>query len=225
MRRQNTLALALCALMFACEDPQATLQTQSLVYIQDWFNQAHLGNRDPNLCHGLGVLKHPEITCLEMLEHAASVAPESRQVNALTPRDCFGKVCGEFVEIGFDSMDQQGNSIRENAVLKRDAGTLRLYWYRSDSLLALLVPADQEKDQKDPLQLTYDRLTALHPELYSYPPCYGVRASSSNLVGELYELEQLPVATIEKSAAQCGASFCFATVGSKIATLCPSGPT
>ena len=102
---------------------------------------------------------------------------------------------------------------------------MRLYWYRSDSLLALLKPAENAAadDAKDPIQTAYDELTARYPALYSFPPCYGVRPSSSNLVGELRRPDALDVQEIEQLAAACGATFCFALVGNKIATLCPPG--
>ena len=72
-----TLAVALCFLA-ACEDRQAQLQADSLAFIEQWFDEAAAGARDDTLCHGLGTLKHPEITCAEMLEHAARVVSDSR---------------------------------------------------------------------------------------------------------------------------------------------------
>ena len=98
-----------------------------------------------------------------------------------------------------------------------------MYWYRSDSLLTLLRPAKEDEDvsAKDPIQAAYDEITARYPALYSYPPCYGVRASSSNLVGGLMSKDELDVAAIEQRAAACGEGFCFALVGNKVATLCP----
>ena len=67
-----------------------------------------------------------------------------------------------------------------------------------------------------------DLLVARHPALYSYPPCYGVRASSSNLRGKPTAIEEINPAEVETMATECGETFCFALVGSKIATLCPA---
>ena len=207
----------------ACEDRQAQLHQQSLAFVSDWFAQAAAGARDDSLCHGLGVLKHPEITCAEMLEHAGRVDADTRRVTSLNTPDCFAGVCGDFVEITFASVDGAGNELDETALLKRDNGIYRMYWYRSDSLLALLRPADEADSSadQDPLQLAYDEITARYPALYSYPPCYGARPSSSTLVGELMARDKIDVAAVEQLAADCGESFCFALVGSKIATLCP----
>ena len=222
-KHKATLTVALCVLAGACSDHEAVLRQQSLAFVTGWFQQAADGARQDALCHGLGTLKHPEISCNEMLEHAARVDAASRQVTSFGTRDCFGDVCGEFVEIGFTGVDRDGNDLRETAVLKRDDGALRMYWYRSDSLLTLLRPAKEDEDvnDKDPIQAAYDEITARYPALYSYPPCYGVRASSSNLVGELMSKDDLDVAAIEQRAAACGERFCFALVGNKVATLCP----
>jgi hypothetical protein len=221
-----TFMVALSFLALACEDRQARLQEEALTFVTGWFQQAADGVRDDALCHGLGTLKHPEITCREMLEHASRITASSRQVTRLDSRDCFGGVCGEFVEIGFNSQDTAGNELRETALLKRDEGRFRMYWYRSDSLLALLRPAQGSDDeqQQDPLQLAYDEITARYPPLYEFPPCYDSRASSANLVGELMAKDAIDVAAVEALAAECGESFCFALVGNKIATLCPASP-
>lgn len=214
--------MALCFLAAACEDQQVKLEQQSLSFVGEWFAQASAGVRDDSLCHGLGTLKHPEISCAEMLEHASRVAADSREVTSLKPMDCFAGVCGEFVEITFSSRDQAGNPLDETALLKRDNGTLRMYWYRSDTLLGLLRSNDEEAiEAKESIQLAYDEMTTRYPSLYSYPPCYRVRPSSSTLVGELMEKDNMDVASVEQLADSCGEAFCFALVGNKIATLCP----
>ena len=122
-----------------------------------------------------------------------------------------------------DSADFAGNPVRENAVLKKDDGVIRLYWYRSDLMLAAYKAANPDpEDEKDPIQVAYDEITGRYPELYQYPPCLDERVSSSVLVGEIAEKDQLDVSEIERLAVECGESFCFALVGQKIATLCPA---
>jgi len=222
-RSKATVLVALCFLAGACQDPQAQLREESLEFVSGWFAEAASGARADTLCHGLGTLKHPEITCAEMLDHAARIDPASRRIAELKPRDCFGDVCGVFVEIEFNSIDSDGNEVLETALLKRDEGQLRMYWYRTDSLLTLLRPAEaaDESEEKEPLQAAYDEITARYPALYSYPPCYGIRPSSSNMVGALQPLDAIDVTEVEQLAAACGDRFCFALVGNKIATLCP----
>lgn len=215
--------VVLCVLATACVDKQAQTREQSLAFITGWFADASAGKRDDTLCHGLGVMKHPEVSCADMLEHAARVEPASRVVETVRSLDCFSDICGEFVELRFNSHDLAGNETRESAVLKRDDGVMRLYWYRSDSLLETLrgaVDTDTEED-KDPLQLAYDELVARYPKLYAYPRCYDVRVSSSNLAGTLMALDAMDEAAITGYATSCGETFCFALVGNKIAPLCP----
>ena len=72
------------------------------------------------------------------------------------------------------------------------------------------------------IQIAYDEITARYPALYSYPPCYGTRPSSTTLVGELMQKDNIDVAQVEALAVDCGNQFCFALVGNKIATLCPA---
>lgn len=209
----------------ACTDQAALERDAALQFLGNWFDQANAGAREESLCHAFGLLKHPDVTCPQMLEHAAKVDPATRTIAGISPMDCFGEVCGDFLQVEFDSRDPAGNEIRENAVLKRDEGRFRLYWYRSDTLLAELragQPDPEEVEAKDPEQVAYDQLVARHPELYSYPPCYGVRASSSNLLGKPAAIEDIDPAAVETMAADCGDTFCFALVGSKIATLCPA---
>ncbi len=209
----------------ACTDQAALDRDAALAFLGDWFDQANAGAREESLCHAFGVLKHPEFTCADMLEHAARVDPATRTIASISPMACFGDVCGDFLQVEFDSRDPAGNEVSENAVLKRDEGRFRLYWYRSDTLLAELrasQPDPEEAEAKDPEQVAYDQLVARYPALYSYPPCYGVRASSSNLRGKPTAIEAIDPAAVEARAAACGETFCFALVGSKIATLCPT---
>lgn len=216
--------VALCVLAAACVDKQAQTSEQSLTFLTGWFDEASSGKRDDALCHGLGVMKHPEVSCADMLEHAGRVEPTSRVVQTVRALDCFSDICGEFIEVTFNSHDLAGNETRESAVLKRDDGVMRLYWYRSDSLLETLRGAGEEdaEEDKDPLQIAYDEVIARYPKLYAYPRCYDVRVSSSNLAGTLMPLDAMDEAAITDYAMNCGESFCFALVGNKIAPLCPS---
>ena len=209
-----SLGVASCA---PPEDPQA----DSLSYLASWFTEAANGTREDSLCHGLGLLKHSDFTCSQMLDYAASVDPESRQVTHFSAKDCFAKVCGAFYEIGFSGFDLSGNEVEETAVLKQDEGKLRVYWYRNNMMYSGQQTGEEQKEEKAPEQIAYDALTAQHPSLYAYPPCYGIRTSSNNLAGELFKLEVADVSQIEGWAKACPEVFCFALVGQKIAPLCP----
>ena len=213
--------MALCILAFACTDRVAETRQQSLAFVGGWFDKAQAGAQDENLCHGIGLLKHPSVDCSQMLRAAADIDPATRSLESINPQDCFSSVCGEFIEIRFDSRDLAGNEVRETALLKRDDGQFRMYWYRSDGLLAQ-IRADNpiEAEEKDPQQVAYDEIIARYPSLYSYPPCYGVRVSSSNLAGDLMPIDAMDEAEIERLAATCPERFCFGLVGQKIAPVC-----
>lgn len=216
--------MAFCFVLFGCGDKAAEQRDQALTFVSGWFQQAIVGERDDGLCHGLGVLKHPAVTCSEMLASAAGIDPASREVEAITALDCFGDVCGTFIELRFLSRDPAGNEVRETALLKQDEGRMRMYWYRNDELMRTLQADDPspEESDKDPEQLAYDEIVARYPSLYAYPPCYGKRASSSNLAGELMAKDDIDVDAVQALAESCGEAFCFALVGNKIAPLCPN---
>lgn len=217
------LTLLLAATLLACAERQPPLSDQITTYLDGWFAAAESGARDDDLCHGLGLLKHSQFSCAEYLEHAARVNPTTRAISSITPTDCFAKVCGEFFQVDLSGFDKAGNELNESAVLKRDNGKLKLYWYRSDSLIAELRAAnpDPGDDDKDPQQAAYDEIIARYPSLYQYPPCYQVRPSSSNMVGSLQARDNIDTTKVDQWAEACGASFCFALVGEKIASLCP----
>jgi len=217
------LVVVLAGITTGCVDQRAQRNEQALNLLNEWFAAAAAGERSDTLCHGLGTLKHPEVSCADMLEHAARIDQATRHVGRLADMDCFGDVCGTFVQIELTSRDQDGNEIHEHALLKQDDGIFRLYWYRSDSLLDLLRAAlpDSREAEKDPVQQAYDEITARYPALYQYPPCYDIRVSSSNLRGELMRKDELNIAVIDALAADCGESFCFGLVGNKIAAVCP----
>lgn len=204
----------------ACEPPPDP-RAQSLDYLSQWFQVAEAGDREDTLCHGLGLLKNKRFTCAEMLDYAAQVDPAQREVASFRAIDCWQNVCGTFYEVAFTGFDLAGNEMDETVLLKQDEGQLRVYWYRNDAMFNQLAAEAPEEEEKAPEQVAYDALTALHPSLYEYPPCYGKRPSSSNLVGEMFAIEQADVAAIEALAATCPEQFCFALVGQKIAPLCP----
>lgn len=208
--------------MWGCSEPGPSPEEASLTHLQQWFSNAAEGARGDHLCHGLGMLKHAEFSCSELLDYAAKVDRTTRTIVEIVPQDCFGGVCGTFYEVRFTATDPAGNEVEETALLKVDEGRYQTYWYRSTLMLAELGPAEEsELDQKDPEQIAYDALTAAYPALYQYPPCFGVRPSSSNLRGELESTDALDVQAIENRATECGETFCFAFVGQKVATLCP----
>ena len=228
MRAAARLALiGLLVTLFACADSGPSLEDQALTHARVWFQNAEDGARDDSLCHGLGLLKHAQFTCAQYLEHAARIDPSSREVVSITPHDSFGSTAGQYLEIYFTAYDRAGNEVEENLLLRRDEGQFRTYWYRTDSLLALLAPSGSTEDnevEKDPLQRAYDEIIARYPSLYQYPPCYQTRPTSANLAGELMPIDAMDVSTIDAIAATCDEAFCFALIGEKIAPLCPGQP-
>ena len=218
---QRLFFTTLCTLLLAaCQEQGPGIEVRSAELMLTWFAAAQRGERDDNLCHGLGVLKHQEFTCADMLDYASRIDPESRHVGQPRARSEFGSVTGRFFELDIDSTATSGIEVRETVVLKEDDGVLRVYWYRSDLMLETL-KANRQEDEKEPEQIAYDEITARYPGLYAYPPCYGVRASSSTLVGELMPKDDIDVARVESLAEACGDTFCFGLVGQKIAPLCP----
>ena len=219
-KRQYWL-LGLIVLAASCSQGPDPKQ-RSLEFLAQWFNQAASGAREDSLCHGLGLLKHPQFSCVEMLEFAARGDQGSRVVTGFSTDDCMQDVCGQFYQVSFSGADTAGNELNENIILKEDEGTLRVYLYRSNLMFSNMPTEESEEEDKDPEQIAYDALTAQFPELYEYTPCYGVRPSSSNLRGELFAIEDADVKAINALAQDCGEKFCFALVGQKIATLCPN---
>ncbi len=212
--------------------PAADPAEEALAYAEQWFGQAAAGARGEHLCHALGLLKHAQFTCDELLEHAARIEPASRELTQARPRECMAEVCGEFFELTFHSRERAGQNIAEReeaeeseeiVVLKKDNGQYRLYWYRSASLMALLTPRHHNpaEAEKSPEQAAYDELTQRYPGLYSWPPCENVRVSSSNLMTDLMPRDNLNTAQMETLAAACGDHFCFGFIGNKVAAVCP----
>ena len=217
---RGLLIFSLSFAAVSCGPPEPTFEESGAVFLRDWFQAGVV--EDDSRCHGMGVLKHQEFSCMDMQNYAARIDPNSRKIMSTQAHECFGSVCGQFLEIEMESADLGGNPVRENAVLKKDDGIIRLYWYRSDLMLADYKAANPDpEEEKDPIQIAYDEITGRYPELYQFPPCLDERVSSSVLVGELAPKDQLNVVEIERLANECGDSFCFALVGQKIATLCP----
>ncbi|MEM7079170.1 MAG: hypothetical protein AAF513_11130 [Pseudomonadota bacterium] len=220
MSRATSVAL-LSLLLQACGESGPVLEDAAQAHLQSWFAQAREGRRDETLCHGLGLLKHDQFTCAEYLEHAAPIT--ARVATAVRTRDCFVDVCGDFVEVEYSGRGADGDDFAETAVVKRDDGKLRLYWYRSTSLLALMRSADDEADTgKDPQQVAYDALVARYSALYNYPPCYQIRPTSNNILGDLIDPDRLDLEVVAARHKRCPDSFCIAFIGRKVATLCPA---
>jgi len=231
------IILALQVWLLSACTPAADPHAQAAAYANQWFAQAssiaqqepaetaaHQGNTHDHLCHAMGLLKHPQFSCSELLQHAARINPQSRQLSSNQTRKCVGSVCGEFYELTYRSSNHQGVEGEEIMLLKKDKGAFRVYWYRSASLMAMLTAADDKQQPgngKSADQVAYDQLTEQYPGLYQYPPCYQVRVSSSNLRGQLTAPMDVDPGIIEQQAAACGAAFCLAFVGTKVASVCP----
>ncbi len=216
MSETTTRIPFLAILVFLTQACGPSPEEAAVAFADGWFARATAGERSDDLCHGLGLLKHPQFTCAELLDHAARIEPRERTLVEINHPDCFADVCGTFYELRYES-----SSGKETLLVKQDGNQFGAYWYRSDSLLALLRPADETEDEPDLLQTVYDEITARYPPLYQYPPCLDVRPSSSNLRGELMRRDAIDVAVVDALAAECPETFCFALVGQKIATLCP----
>ncbi len=215
-----------------CVDDRSSFESQSQVFLADWFDNAtllahsgvNLGTPQDAPCHGLGLLKHAEYSCSDMLSNAAQVDPSSRTLQSVLAIDCFADVCGDFMQSTFASLDIAGNEIHETVLVKRDQGQLRMYWYRTDAMLAALRQKNHrnQDDGKDPLHVAYAEVVARYPSLYEFPPCHGIRVTSTNLAGTLVRKDAIDVASMQAMASSCGELFCFGLVGDKIAPMCPA---
>ena len=208
-----------------CGEDEEAVATAGLTKLTEWFEVASAGGRGDEHCHAFGLLKHQDATCADMLEHASRVVPEERRVTATRFRDCVQTVCGDFFEVELSGIDTGGRDITEIAVLKRDEGQFRLYWYRTTSLIDELARSAEAnaaaEDEDAEIDAAYARITNAHSEFYQFPPCRGVRVSSSNKVGDLVATDALTVADFEARAARCPNEFCITFVGRKVAGVCP----
>ena len=216
----RVLLVVLFSLLAACAEVE-DVQNKSLSYALSWFQHAQQDPDNDHMCHAMGLLKHSQFSCQQYQAEASTITIESRELKSFLPRECFESVCGEFYELEFSGLDKNGNEAEEILVLKRDKQKFRVYWYRSQGMLQNLQrQADQQKEQRDPLQVAYDQLTQTHPSLYQFPPCLGARASSRTLLVSPQRMNEIDPEQIEAQASQCDGNFCFTLIGEKIAGLC-----
>ena len=216
------VALLVCLLGGCGEDRQA-LTSAGLVHLTEWFQLAADGERGDDHCHAFGLLEHPDVTCAEMLDHASRIVASERTVASTRFIECVEAVCGEFLEVELAGVDNAGRDVTEIAVLKRDDGRFRLYWYRTTSLIEALTPSttDARPTDDDEDQKAYTRLTNEHRDFYQFPPCLDVRVSSSNMVGGLVRTNDIDIEDFETRSDNCPDTFCLAFVGRKVAGICP----
>jgi hypothetical protein len=234
--RPKLLIIAACLILGGCNEGEQRILNEAQIFLNQWFELAAKATPEGSepSCHGYGELMFPAATCLDMHQHAKLIDPSSRTLERMSSLECFGsgqqRVCGDFVEIWYASKDATGRAIKEGAVVKRDDGKYRLYWYRSDLLFTTLEnraeQAAELSNQIDPaqtlLQSSYNQVVAAHPELYQYPPCLDdIRISSSTMIGEPIKPQNVEPTDIHQRAEQCADEICFALLGQKITALCP----
>ena len=231
---RHALRSALCTLglaftLGACGEDDEAIKTLAITALNDWFSAAATDN--PPSCHAFGLVKFHDASCADMYEHAAQIEPGSRTITSSTLLKCYGQgrqeLCGEFVEIRLTARNTNGKKIQEGAVLKRDAGVFRLYWYRSDALFTTLIKrTDDEDGERAPerkqaqLEAVYAEIVQRQPELYQFVVCKEASVSSSKLVGKPVNPKDISTADMALRAQQCPEIFCLAMVGKRIAPLC-----
>ena len=230
--RRIFLALCLTQILGGCGEDNEAIKTQGIKALNDWFLASASDN--PPSCHGFGLVKFYDASCADMYQHAAKIEPESRTITSSRLLKCFGQgaqeLCGEFVEIWLNSMDTGGNPIQEGAVLKRDDGVFRLYWYRSDALFTTLTKRaentsddDNERvleDKQSELEAIYAEIVQRQPALYQFVMCTDASVSSSKLVGKPVHPQDISATDMASRAQRCPEIFCLALVGKRIAPLC-----
>jgi hypothetical protein len=127
-------------------------------------------------------------------------------------------------------MDTRGNAIQEGAVLKRDDGVFRLYWYRSDALFTTLAKRAESvnddnneralENKQAELEAVYAKIVQQQPALYQFVMCTDASVSSSKLVGKPVNPQNISATDMASRAQQCPENFCLALVGKRIAPLC-----
>ena len=221
----------------ACGPAPEEVQNQALAAAAKWLTQAAQSvnqSAAPPACHAFGLVSFPEVGCQDMIDHAGRLLPDTREIDRVSLPKCFGQgakeVCGEFAEIWFRARDSKGASVTEGMVLKRDDGRFRMYWYRSDTLLAELsrreAAEDAESDavqlaqQQQRLQAIYTQMVERDPSIYRFPPCIDAQVRSSVMLGDLLPPSQVSGSELENRALKCSAQVCLALVGRKVAPLC-----
>ena len=212
----------------ACQNKEELDQQAALEVFNEWATQTQ--SQESDSCHAYGLIKHPETSCEEMLQHAQKVIHETRAPSSKRSLECFDSVCGEFIELEMESKDSKNRSIKEIAVLKKDNDSFKLYWYRTNSLLTVINERaktqasktnnlEQEAKQEQ-LDRTYAYLTNKIPELYQFPTCLGTRITSSNLIGDLIPKDSVTLADFVSRAKKCDKDLCIGMIGKKIAAVC-----
>ena len=234
-----TRLFTLCVvwLFSGCGPTPQDIQNQALQAAAQWFERANASqNTDspPPICHAFGLIKFTDASCEDMTEHAASLLPNTREIESVKLRECYGQgakeVCGEFAEIWFRAQDAQGTEIQEGMVLKRDDGTFQMYWYRSDTLFTELTRRSEIQDadstqaqlalQQQRLKAVYTQLVERDPAIYSFPPCIDAQVRSSVMLGGLLAPSEVSGKELEERAKTCSLQLCLALVGRKVAPLC-----
>ncbi len=211
----------------ACQDREVTNRQAAIAAFYEW--SAESAPSDSESCHAYGLIKHPETSCLEMLEHAKKILPGERQISSSRTLECFDSVCGDFIELEIEGKDLEDRDVKEIAVLKKDNNTFRVYWYRTNTLVrAIENRSNSQSEQTDAkylkkqeeLNSAYAYLTNKIPEIYQFPSCLDVRITSSNLVGELVPAEKVTLSDFSSRATKCDGALCIGLVGKKIAAVC-----
>ena len=212
----------------ACQNKEELDQQAALEVFNEWATQNQ--SPDSDSCHAYGLIKHPETSCEEMLQHAQKVTHETRALSSKRSLECFDSVCGEFIELEMESKDSKNRSIKEIAVLKKDNDSFKLYWYRTNSLLTVINERSktqasgtnnlEEEAKQEQLDRTYAYLTNKIPELYQFPTCLGTRITSSNLIGDLMPKDNVTLADFVTRAKKCDKDLCVGMIGKKVAAVC-----
>ena len=212
----------------ACQNKEELDQQAALEVFNEWATQNQ--SPDSDSCHAYGLIKHPETSCEEMLQHAQKVTHETRALSSKRSLECFDSVCGEFIELEMESKDSKNRSIKEIAVLKKDNDSFKLYWYRTNSLLTVINERAktqasgannlEEEAKQEQLDRTYAYLTNKIPELYQFPTCLGTRITSSNLIGDLMPKDSVTLADFVSRAKKCDKDLCVGMIGKKVAAVC-----
>ena len=234
-RKKNIFQKASCGLLIlcvfaasACQNKEELNQQAAFNVFNEWATQNQSQGSDS--CHAYGLIKHPETTCEEMLQHAQKVIHDTRALSSRRSLECFDSVCGEFIELEMESKDSKNRSVKEIAVLKNDNDTFRLYWYRTNSLLTVINErtnilakgtSNLELEAKqEQLDRTYAYLTNKIPELYQFPACLGTRITSSNLIGNLMPLNSVTLSDFVSRSKKCDKVLCIGMIGKKVAAVC-----